>query len=61
MTTTEIKVEIHKVVDKLPDEVANQALDYLKSLLNEKPDSSITKNFDKILKEDSGLLNRLAQ
>ena len=61
MTSKEIKVELHKAVDNLPDQVTTQALEYLKSLINKDTDANLSKNLDKILKEDDGLLKRLAQ
>lgn len=62
MKTQDVKVEIHKVIDLLPDEVSGEVLEYLKSVLNKSADDVKTsKNLAKILQEDRNLLDRLAQ
>ncbi|MCK4407281.1 MAG: hypothetical protein KAV44_06370 [Bacteroidales bacterium] len=62
MITQEIKTEIHKVIDNLPDAIASDVLDYLKGLLNKtKHDLTMSRKLAKIIKEDKELLEKLAQ
>ena len=62
MTTTEIKDEIHKAVDKVPDSSLNEALAFLKALQSNTPERiKRAENFKKILKEDMELLTKLAK
>ena len=62
MKEQNVKTEIHKVIDMLPDEISKDVLDYLKSILRKSSDQVRTSNnLSKILKEDRNLLNRLAQ
>lgn len=62
MNTTEIKEEINRVIDSIPDEALEPVLQYLKSLQNI-PTATINRShlLSKILSEDKGLLERLAQ
>ena len=62
MKEQNVKIEIHKVIDMLPDDISKDVLDYLKSILKKSSDQVKTSNnLSKILKEDRNLLNRLAQ
>jgi len=62
MKEQNVKTEIHKVIDLLPDDISKDVLDYLKSILQKSSDQVRTSNnLSKILKEDRSLLNRLAQ
>lgn len=62
MATEEIKERINKVLANIPDEVLEDVLDYLKSLMNKSRDKVLlSSNLRKILKEDKNLLERLAQ
>ena len=62
MKEQNVKIEIHKVIDMLPDDISKDVLDYLKNILKKSSDQVRTsKNISKILREDKNLLNRLAQ
>ena len=62
MNEQNVKVEIHKVIDMLPDDISKDVLEYLKSILNKSSDKVKTSNnLSKILMEDRNLLNRLSQ
>ena len=62
MNTENVKTEIHKVVDMLPDDLSNEVLTYLKSILDKSShDVKLSINLSKILTEDKELLNRLAK
>ena len=62
MTTNQIKTEIQKVLDTVPETVLEDILKYLKNLAD-KPGDTITlsQNLRKILSEDKELLDRLAK
>ena len=62
MNKENVKTEIHKVVDMLPDDLSNEVLTYLKSILDKSSyDVKLANNLSKILTEDHELLNRLAK
>ena len=62
MTTKEIKSEIQKSLDKVPESVLQDILDFLKQTENQPADRlSLTKNLRDILTEDKELLERLAK
>jgi hypothetical protein len=62
MTTKEVKTEIQKVLDKVPDNLLQDILDYLKAIQSKSPDTvKLSKNLKKIISEDKALLERLAQ
>jgi hypothetical protein len=62
MDKADVKTEIHKVVDMLPDELSDEVLNYLKNILDKSShDVKLSSNLSKILTEDKELLNRLAQ
>ena len=57
-----VKTEIHKVVDMLPDDLSNEVLAYLKSMLDKSSnDVKLANNLSRILSEDQELLKRLAK
>ena len=62
MSKEEIKYEINKVLDLLPDNALQDLLSFLKAL-DQKSITSIlnTKALDKILAEDKDLLEKLAK
>ena len=62
MTKTEIKNEIQKVLDNVPENVLQDILDLLKGLQNY-PDDKIemTHSLRQILTEDKELLEKLAK
>lgn len=61
MTREEIKYEINKTLDRVPEGILDDILQYLKQI-ESRPDSILlTKNLKKILTEDRELLERLAK
>ncbi|HLG34016.1 MAG TPA: hypothetical protein VI757_03990 [Bacteroidia bacterium] len=62
MTSNEIKREIQNVLDKVPDALLSDILDYLKTI-REKSVHSVRLSSDlrKIISEDIELLEKLAQ
>ncbi len=62
MTTQQIKSEIKNVLDKVPESVLNDILDYLRGYHdNTKDQIEMTRRLKKILTEDKNLLEKLAQ
>lgn len=61
MTSIEIKKEIGKVLDQVPEKFLGDILNLLKEVKLDQSDSKLISNFNKILSEDSELLNKLAQ
>ncbi len=62
MTAKQIKTEIQKLLDTIPDVVLENILEYLKALQSKSVDSiSLSQNMRKILIEDRELLEKLAQ
>lgn len=62
MTSKEIKTEIQKVLDSVPEVVLEDILKYLKTIQNKSSDSiNLSQNISKIITEDRELLERLAQ
>jgi hypothetical protein len=60
MTTIEIKKEIHKVIEQVPENLLADILDLLKEAQSEKSSKATwTSNFKKILEDDSYLLQQL--
>lgn len=58
----EIKTEIQKVLDSVPEGVLQDVLDFLKELqVQQEGKVRLTSNLRKILSEDRELLERLAQ
>ena len=62
MTTKEIKSEIQKSLDRVPESVLQDILDFLKQVENQPADKvSLTQNLRNILVEDKELLEKLAK
>ena len=62
MTAIEIKKEINKVLDQVPEKLLVDILDLIKEVQSDKSsNSTLTSNLKKILSEDSDLLHKLAQ
>lgn len=62
MTTKDIKSEIQKSLDKVPESVLQDVLDFLKQVENQPIDKvNLTRNLRDILNEDKELLERLAK
>lgn len=62
MEKVEIKNEINKALDEVPEEVLAQVLDLLKQYSSTKDSSfSLLGGLDKLLSEDKELLRKLAQ
>ena len=62
MTHNQLKEEIQKVIDHMPDNVLEDALEYLKQLKISPSDTiELSKNLKRILSEDKELLQKLAQ
>jgi hypothetical protein len=62
MTAIEIKKEINKALDQVPEKLLIDILNLIKEVqLDKSPPSTLTSNFKKILSEDSDLLHKLAQ
>jgi formate dehydrogenase maturation protein FdhE len=60
MTAIEIKTELHKVIDDIPESALQQALNLLKELTDAEK-SKRRAHIDLILKEDIELLKMLAK
>ena len=61
MTTKEIKSEIQRTLDNIPETVLQDILDYLKLIQGKSADKvKLSKNLRDILTEDKELLERLA-
>jgi len=62
MTTTQIKTEIQKVLDGVPENALQDVLDFLKELQSSSVEQiKLTNNLRQILVEDRQLLEKLAQ
>lgn len=62
MTKTQIKTEIHKVLDSVPETILQDVLDFLKELQDRPVDKvKLANNLRQILSEDKELLEKLAQ
>ena len=62
MSTQELKKEIQKVIDDVPETVLNDILEYLKQFQSLSKDKvGRIDNLKKILREDKELLQRLAE
>ncbi|WP_426668218.1 hypothetical protein ACPPVU_19000 [Mucilaginibacter sp. McL0603] len=62
MTSVEIKTEIQKVIDQVPETVLPDVLDFLKELQIKSEDQiKLVNNLRKIISEDRELLQKLAQ
>jgi hypothetical protein len=62
MTAEEIKSEIQKSLDKVPESVLQDVLGFLKQAEKQSPDRlTLAKNLSEIFIEDKELLERLAK
>ena len=62
MKRDNIKTEIQKIIDKVPDDMLEDIYNILKDFADKNPDSiKLSHNLNKILLEDKGLLERLAK
>lgn len=62
MRRDNIKTEIQKIIDKVPDNMLEDIYRVLKDFADKNPDSiKLSHNLNKILTEDKGLLERLAK
>jgi hypothetical protein len=62
MTTIQLKTEIHKVIDEMPEDVLPYVFDYLKTVQHQSPDQvKLNKFIEKVFTEDDELLRRLAE
>jgi hypothetical protein len=62
MTTLELKTQIQKELDKVPEKVLPEILGYIHSRQQPLTDKEKLNQFiEKVFKEDDGLLRRLAQ
>jgi len=62
MTSKEVKSEIQKVLDKVPDNLLQDILDYVKTRQSKSSDTvQLSKNLKQIISEDKSLLERLAE
>ncbi|HRJ31213.1 MAG TPA: hypothetical protein PLV21_14290 [Cyclobacteriaceae bacterium] len=62
MTTKDIKSEIQKSLDKVPESVLKDILEFLKQVENQPIEKvNLTRNLRDILLEDKELLERLAR
>jgi hypothetical protein len=62
MTSKEVKSEIQKVLDKVPDNLLQDILDYVKTIQSKSSDTvQLSKNLKQIISEDKSLLERLAE
>jgi hypothetical protein len=60
MTRTEVKNRINQIIDRLPDKTLEAVYELFKKAEKEK-NIDLKSNLDKVLKEDFGLLQRLAK
>jgi hypothetical protein len=61
MTTTDLKVEIQKAIDSVPESVLVDVLEYLKQIQSTPREKIVlSKNLSEVLREDKELLQRLA-
>ena len=62
MTTVQLKSEIHKAIDNVPENVLPEILNYINSVQHRSTDKKdLDKFIDKVFKEDDELLRRLAE
>jgi hypothetical protein len=62
MTTKELKIEIEKAINELPEDLLLEILNLLKDIKNiSRSELELSKNLTKILSEDKELLFRLAK
>jgi hypothetical protein len=62
MTTKDLRKEINRVIEKVPDDFLAEILTYLKEVENKtEQDLSSIQRIKRILKEDKDLLEKLAE
>ena len=62
MTTKDLRKEINRVIEKVPDDFLTEILSYLKEVENKtKKDFESLKHIKQIFKEDQELLENLAK
>jgi hypothetical protein len=61
MTTVQIKKEIKKILDQVPETALHDILNFAKELQVQSPAQQLDNDLEKIIAEDRGLLHRLAQ
>jgi hypothetical protein len=62
MTTKDLRKEINRVIEKVPDDFLNEILSYLKEVENKsKDDFESLIHLKQIFKEDHDLLEKLAK
>jgi hypothetical protein len=62
MTTQQLRAEINKFLDKVPEAVLKDVLDFLEEAQTKtKRQIDLSRNLRKILREDKDLLQKLAQ
>ncbi|MGK7389401.1 MAG: hypothetical protein ACNS60_03595 [Candidatus Cyclobacteriaceae bacterium M2_1C_046] len=62
MRRDNIKIEIQKILDNVPDDMLEEVYSILKDFADKNPDTiKLSHNLNKILREDKGLLQRLAK
>ena len=62
MTTKEVKSEIQKVIDTVPENLLNDILNYLKSIQGKSSGTvQLSQHLSEIISEDKELLEKLAK
>lgn len=62
MTKPEVKSEINKLLDQMPDDFLQELLQYLKdSQRTDRKHNQIKSNLERVMKEDIELLKKLAE
>jgi len=62
MTTVQVKTEIQKVLEQVPEDLLPDILDYLKQIQLQTHDQiSLSNNLKKVISEDKELLERLTK
>lgn len=62
MDATQVKTEIQKVLEQVPEDVLPEILDYLKLIQHQSPEQiKHNNNLNRIFLEDKGLFERLAE
>ena len=62
MTTLELKTAIQQAIEKVPEDVLPEILNYINSKQHQFPEKTdLLKFVDKVFKEDDELLRRLSQ
>ena len=62
MRKDSIKIEIQKIIDKVPNDMLQEIYEILKDFADKSPDAiKLSHNLNKVLSEDKGLLERLAK